>query len=205
MIPDRRISFLLVVSLVLVVAMIVSTVLPFRRGRRVAANEDAAVATLTALLAGGGERRPVLRFVPDLAAEHDFGDRFGGDVRDGDLRHRGYRFRVYLPDAEGHGVRYRDRERVDVGRAARFGACYAWPEVYGETGRRAFLLTLQGTLLVSENEQRKYDGGENAPRPGAGFRARDPERIIDPLAPPEGDYRGRGSDGQVWAYLATDG
>ena len=211
MVPDRTISLLSVFSIALVAAYFLAFYLPWRSGDRIRRNESTAIRTLAEIhkqqmahynQAGGSEGR--FAFLQELlgAADSSAGAQREPDlpgVFDGeDWSRDGYRYRVFLPNAEGHGVAWSRRSEVSGAKATEHYACYAWPERFGTTGRRVFLLLKDGTLLATENAKRRYEGSHRAPRAGAGFRGLDPDRVVD--APAVGVTRSvQGTDGQFWA------
>jgi hypothetical protein len=95
-------------------------------------------------------------------------------VQDGDgIAHKsGYCFRMYLPT--GAGPATPEPGRAVPGTPAdadaqelRF-ACYAWPEVLGVSGRRAFVVTQQGVVFATRNVgYQDHDGLTDPPAPGA--------------------------------------
>ena len=212
MVPETRVSLFTLFSCALVVAFVLAIYLPGVRGERIFLNEQEAFRSLQTVFRLEREyqrrakRQPArFLFLPELAAMSDatgIGERFrralGSDFDGPDLRSAGYRLRVYLPDAEGHGITLERCDEVSERQSTGVFACYAWPERFGSTGRRAFLLLADGAILSSENTRRRYEGRDRAPRPGAGFAAADPDRIVDSPAVAEDRDKGRGTDGQIW-------
>jgi hypothetical protein len=92
---------------------------------------------------------------------------FGRLDADGLVHRGGYVFRMALPGAL-HAWAWEiadpDRyPRVIANYAESCWGCYAWPERYGETGRRAFFVNQSGEILASSNERTRYSGGANPP------------------------------------------
>lgn len=200
MTPNRRLSPLAVLSGLLVVAIGASLWLPHRAGARIATVEESTIDALVAV-----HRRQVAArqeapdgqpsYFPSLLAQSPFDGRLDG----GDLVRNGYRYRIFLANAEGEGVRWEKAARRP-GSVGSPCVCYAWPLEWASTGRRAFALLDDGTVLSTENTERRY-GGDRAPRPGAAFRASQADRIIDPPAARFEKPRDWGSDGQVWTIV----
>ncbi len=199
MTPNRRVSPLTILSLLFVAAIVASLWLPYRAGDRIADVEDATIDALVAVhrkqeaMRQASDGRP--GYFPALAAA----GALDGTLQGGDLIREGYRFRIFLANAEGEGVRHEKavRRPGSVGPPC---VCYAWPVEWATTGRRAFALLDDGTVLSTENAERRY-GGDRAPRPGAAFRASQADRIIDPPAARFEKPRDWGSDGQVWTIV----
>lgn len=213
MVPDNRVSLLSIFSAFLSVGIVLSLYLPMRRGEEVYQNEVGAISLLTTLhqleIAHREGRDPEetrFAFLQELldSPNRDVAARARrlakGRVQGIDLCRFGYRFRFFLPDVEGHGVSFDRREEINQAKASEHYACYAWPMRFGETGRRAFLLVRTGDVLSTENQKRQYNGQSNPPRPGAGFRAADPDRIVDTPAATRATQLNQGIDGQFWHF-----
>ncbi|MBN2490796.1 MAG: hypothetical protein JXQ29_08110 [Planctomycetes bacterium] len=214
---DTRLSLLSVLSGLLMIGFGLAIYVPRVRGCTVQKNEEAALRDLETIFrleqeqqrAGGADAARFL-FLPELAdvrgathASERFRAALRADLEGGDLRSGGYRFRVFLPDAEGHGIGHERKDEVNESESSVHLACYAWPERFGTTGRRTFLLVADGTILSTENIRRRYQGRDRAPRPGSGFVAADPDRIVDCPAVVAARDRGRGTDGQIWRRVRT--
>jgi len=210
----NRVSLFTVASLLILGVLLLAIELPRRHGERIHRAELRAIRTLERVhelevshLRDGSDtgRFGFLREIGQLVGFESLrgagGD--GGilDSQADDWVQSGYRFRVYLPNADGHGVGYSKRQQVHRRRARMYFACYAWPQVFGDAGRRTFLFLSYGATLATENQRRCYEGMARAPHPGAGFVAADPGSIVDPPAVKAGDERGRGIDGQFWVRL----
>ena len=189
---------------------------PWQRGEYLTKNEDNVIKVLKTIhvleknfkkrSGHDNARNLFLKELYDNATANDrghlniIGDEYQGD----DLYRHGYIFRLYLPDDEGHGVTYKKRKMVSQGKAINHMACYSWPVRFGRSGRRTFLLLADGNILETENQKRKYEGNRCIPKPGAGFDALDPERIVDESSVSDTRKRGRGADGQIWTRVALD-
>jgi len=213
MVPDNRVSLLSIFSAFLLMGLLLSLYLPMRRGEKVCQNEVGAISVLatlheleTAHREGRDPKETRFAFLQELLDSPNRGvaERAGrlarGRMQGIDLCRSGYRFRVFLPDVEGHGVSFERREEINQPKASEHYACYAWPMRFGDTGRRAFLLVRTGDVLSTENQKRQYNGLANPPRPGAGFRAADPDRIVDTPAATRPTHLSQGIDGQFWHF-----
>lgn len=104
--------------------------------------------------------------LPPLIAEGEFSEIGSQTI----FTNAGYCFSMYLPDAQGHPVRENGMQRppCDTALSEKFWACYAWPVEYGCTGRRSFVATQQGTLLVYSNQTgTPFTGVRHIPVPEA--------------------------------------
>jgi len=213
MVPDNRLSLLSVFSTLFLAALVLSIYLPMRRGKRIYQNEVDALSVLATLhemetAHREGQDPDKARFAywqellrsPNRSVAERASRVAHGGWQGIDLCRFGYRFRVFLPDVEGHGVAFDRRESVNLAKALEHYACYAWPMEFGDSGRRAFLLVRTGDILATENQKRQYDGRSNPPRPGAGFRAADPNRIVDTPAATRAHHLNQGIDGQFWHF-----
>ncbi len=99
----------------------------------------------------------------------------------GTVWHSGYFFRVFLAARGGHGVvewgaplaGWPERDvtdewdmPVDADLAELYWCCYAWPEQYGESGRRTFFINQAGHIRAVDDA--RYSG-EDGPSAGAAF------------------------------------
>lgn len=113
----------------------------------------------------------------------------------GAVERSGYRFLIYLPDAEGKGV-VADGAAIagiDAQKSEGSYCVYAWPVRQGHSGDRTFLLNQTGDVFTTETED--YTGSR-APKPGAGFRDRGIESILgDPAIGEDGQ------DGHQWRQV----
>jgi hypothetical protein len=65
----------------------------------------------------------------------------------------GYRFALYLPDGAGavsSRVGIKDRSPEAITARENHWIAYAWPEPWGQNGRRAFAISSNGTLLSTK-------------------------------------------------------
>ncbi|MGC6487712.1 MAG: type IV pilin protein [Planctomycetota bacterium] len=110
---------------------------------------------------------------------------------------KGYRFRMFLPAADGTGVvaTAANAAQFDATLSQRYWTCVAWPIVQGKSGKRAFFINQQGMLL--ESRETDYDGSSVEPDAGAGLVGVPPTNIdADTLA-----TGGLGADGNAWVMV----
>jgi prepilin-type N-terminal cleavage/methylation domain-containing protein len=127
---------------------------------------------------------------------------FGDTSSAGTMQRAGYVFRMYLPDAangfRGEAGGRAGAQGVSIGatNAETFWACYAWPIIYGNSGRHAYLITQGGELLKCANRTQRYSGLAKAPAPGtAGYLA--------PNQPMSGAlaFNATAADGELWVLV----
>lgn len=91
-----------------------------------------------------------------------------GSPENGRVHRGGYVFEMLLPAADGGWATEHDfvnGRKLDESKCETLWLCYAWPESYDWSGKRAFMLNQSGDVLVSRNADGKFDG-ERGPRPG---------------------------------------
>jgi hypothetical protein len=100
---------------------------------------------------------------------------FGASNDDSDLPRSGYLFHVMLPGAAGIGVPERSQgalaQALNIDLSETTWCCYAWPEKYEKTGRRAFFINQSGDILSTETIWYSGTGAFTATNTGAAFRA----------------------------------
>jgi hypothetical protein len=187
---------LVIATVALAAILAVTRAGPEDSGRRLARNDRTAIAMMTVLSSAqskllaasaiDGDRDGIgeFGFVHELReTAHDSVETLTripllGEAwtigRDGCVHRSGYRVRAFLPGpgstwvAES-GPSDGSRARVDVDRCESSWLAYAWPERWGQTGVRAFLVTQDGDVLVHGNYEARYEG-DRAPEPGrSGF------------------------------------
>lgn len=92
-----------------------------------------------------------------------------GSPENGRVHRGGYVFEMLLPAADGGWATeedFRNGRKLDEAKCEVLWLCYAWPESYDWSGRRAFMINQSGDVLVSRNADGKFDG-ERGPRAGA--------------------------------------
>jgi type II secretory pathway pseudopilin PulG len=118
----------------------------------------------------------------------------------GEVSKSGYIFRVYLPDANGQGVRENpgggyDAGVLDPNNAEGYWCCYAWPAGAGISGRRAFFVNQMGEILFTDNKN--YTGANStAIRPGIAYQTSDLDSITGQMA-----IGTTGPDGTLWRIV----
>jgi hypothetical protein len=128
-----------------------------------------------------------------------------GVDENGVVRKNGYCYRIYLPDtANPAGFVHETGPKEKVGLAGgtkeicvdlseTTWCAYAWPEKWGDSGKRAFFVCQSGDILKSSNEKAKWAG-------------------LDKPVPPETAFTGAGitgesavgtlgRDGEVWEVV----
>jgi hypothetical protein len=95
-----------------------------------------------------------------------------GNTERGLVHRSGYVFLMLLPAKGGGWVAEHEvgnGREVDPVLSETLWLCYAWPESYGWSGKRAFMLNQAGDVLVSRNADGAWSG-EQGPKPGmSGF------------------------------------
>jgi len=165
----------------------------FPGGVRPGGNESAAIATLRSLADAEAEFRAVYGRDRDGDGTTEFGTfaelaqgnehlppllphaftnslplADGGDV----VVRSGYLLRIYLQDGGESGWR-----------------CYAWPTMKNNTGKRAFFVDQNKTVMWTHNHRQRYSGTTSCP-------------AVDAALPSDaGNARSVGRDGGVWQRL----
>jgi prepilin-type N-terminal cleavage/methylation domain-containing protein len=89
----------------------------------------------------------------------------------GEMFRNGYYYRIYLPGATGEGVLELPGggtdPAVDPDRAESTWCVYAWPQKFGNTGRRTFFANQNGDILYAESAD--YSGPGAPLTAGAAF------------------------------------
>ncbi len=115
----------------------------------------------------------------------------------GEVERSGYVFRLYLPDAAGHGIRDQAGGGVAAGAldpdyAEQLWCAYAWPLRYGVSGRRTFFVNQHGDILFTDSKD--YDGPNCAAmHAGNALLGADVDSIMGRTA-----VGTRGADGLPW-------
>ena len=102
----------------------------------------------------------------------------GGTLTDaGAMRRSGYNFTVFLPSATGDfipedkGGGASAAHNPNTITSAMLWCCYAWPSVYGLSGKRVFFINQSGDVLAARNisATTRYGGAARGPNPNAAF------------------------------------
>jgi len=139
------------------------------RDRAAAAAEPAAPAPSTVCSIAENESDALVTMMDIHVNRANFGSQ--------PLRKSGYVFAVFRGDTEEEWI------------------AYAWPEEYGRTGRRTFMLSRKARILETDSSAYSGDAGplpEAADRPTPGMAG----TLGDVLS-----YGGTGTDGNAWKWL----
>ena len=220
--PSQR-GFTLIEMLIVtaLIAVIASIAVPNLLSSKLVSNETAAIATMRAISSAQFQFQTssVLDLNSDGGSEFGTLRELGGldPVRGtsaplaigllsksaaitdltGGVTLKGYRFRMFLPAADGTGVvaTAANAAQFDPALSQRYWTCVAWPLVQGKSGKRAFFVNQQGMLL--ESRATDYDGSSSEPDAGAGLVGVAPTSInADTLA-----TGGLGADGNEWVMV----
>ena len=101
---------------------------------------------------------------------------FGNVTPESNVSRSGYLFRMYLPDVTGAGIIEdatggdpTNDNGVDAGQAETLWCCYAWPQVQGNSGKRAFFVNQSGDVLATNGIAAAYSGVTAMPLHTAAF------------------------------------
>jgi hypothetical protein len=196
--------------------VIASVVVPNLNATRMRANEEGALATLQAIRAAEETFRSGALRDSDGDGDGEFGtfDDLLGRARpgasrplssrplltlpfkrleDGDLAHRGYRFRVYLPAEDGSPIGGQEGQArvdaIDGDLAEMIAIVIAWPEDEA-SGDLAYLMDASGTIWVCQCDG-LYAGSKPVPPDVLSSQARN--LASAPIRPGQ-----RGRDGLYW-------
>ena len=102
---------------------------------------------------------------------------FGQITAQSTVARSGYIFLMFLPDARQQGCIEaatvgggRGTPAVDATQAETLWCCYAWPQVQGDSGNRAFFINQSGDVLGCSNTTTCYNGREKGPAFTAAFQ-----------------------------------
>jgi prepilin-type N-terminal cleavage/methylation domain-containing protein len=102
---------------------------------------------------------------------------FGNINAQSNVARSGYLFRMFLPSATAQGIIETattggdpaNALGVDAGQAETLWCCYAWPAVFGNSGKRVFFINQAGDVLQSNNAVTSYNGTTAVPLQNAAF------------------------------------
>lgn len=164
---------------VAIIAIIASIAIPNLLSARLNANESAAIATLKNISSAQSQCQAsgVIDVNGNGAGEYGFfGELSGrvavrnstqtisppvlstafGNVAAARVNRSGYVFQMFLPDATAQGIEEDatggdsdNGQGVDPGQAETLWACYAWPQVFGNSGKRTFFVNQSGDVLAT--------------------------------------------------------
>ena len=184
---------------VAIIAIIASIAIPNLLSARLNANESAAIATLKNISSAQAQCQAsgIIDVNTNGQGEYGFFGELSGAtvVRAGTLRiqppvlssafgniansrvtRSGYLFQMYLPLVTSAGVSELaaggdagNTQNVDPSSAETMWACYAWPAVQGNSGKRTFFINQSGDVLSTNGAVAQYDGTGSPPLYGAAF------------------------------------
>ena len=88
-----------------------------------------------------------------------------GNVLNSRVTRSGYVFQMYLPDATAQGIAEAVTDGggdsanalgVDPGQAETLWCCYAWPQVFSNSGKRTFFVNQSGDVLATNAATNQY-------------------------------------------------
>lgn len=211
---------------VAIIAIIASIAIPNLLSARLNANESAAIATLKNISSGQSQCQAsgVIDTNSNGSGEYGFFGELSGKVavRAGTQRisppvlstafgniaaarvsRSGYIFQMYLPDSSAEGVTEDatggdtdNGQGVDAGQAETLWACYAWPAVQGNSGKRAFFINQSGDVLATNGAGTAYNGSTTAPDFDAAYAASASAFMTSAVA-----ANTVGQDGNTWVVV----
>jgi prepilin-type N-terminal cleavage/methylation domain-containing protein len=117
----------------------------------------------------------------------------------------GYVFQMYLPDATAAGVAEQPTGGdpagalpVDPGQAETLWCCYAWPQAFGNSGKRTFFVNQSGDVLATNGAAVQYSNavGGNVPLFSAAYSG-----AASPFMSAAVAANTTGIDGNVWVVV----
>jgi len=211
---------------VAIIAIIASIAIPNLLSARLNANESAAIATLKNISSGQSQCQAsgVIDVNSNGSGEYGFfGELSGrtvvrggtqritppvlstafGNVDNARVSRSGYLFQMYLPDATAAGIAEQptggdptNAGGVDAGQAETLWACYAWPQVQGNSGKRSFFVNQNGDVLATNGATLAYNGATTAPAFSAAFSAAASAFMSSPVA-----ANTVAQDGNTWVVV----
>ncbi|MBX3461906.1 MAG: DUF2950 family protein [Planctomycetes bacterium] len=176
---------------VAIIAIIASIAIPNLLSARLNANESAAIATLKNISSAQAQCQAsgVIDVNGNGAGEYGFfGELSGrvavragtqtisppvlstafGNVINARVTRSGYVFQMFLPDPTAQGIEEEatggdpgNTQGVDPGQAETLWACYAWPQVFGNSGKRTFFVNQSGDVLATNSITNQYSESTN--------------------------------------------
>ncbi len=185
---------------VAIIAIIASIAIPNLLAARLNANESAAIATLKNISSGQAQCQAsgVIDVNGNGQGEYGyFGELSGrvtvrggtqtisppvlstafGNITASQVTRSGYVFQMYLPDATAAAVAedatggLATATSVDAGQCETLWCCYAWPQVYGSSGKRTFFVNQAGDVLATNAAVNLYSQSGATPNPPAATAA----------------------------------
>lgn len=180
---------------VAIIAIIASIAIPNLLSARLNANESAAIATLKNISSAQSQCQAsaVIDVNNNGTGEYGFFGELSGaqTVRGGSQRisppvlstafgnvansivtRSGYAFQMFLPDDAAAGVAEdatggdtTNDNGVDPGQAETLWCCYAWPQVFGNSGKRTFFVNQAGDVLATNGSVVAYSNTTTGTKP----------------------------------------
>jgi prepilin-type N-terminal cleavage/methylation domain-containing protein len=171
---------------VAIIAIIASIAIPNLLSARLNANESAAIATLKNISSAQSQCQAsgVIDVNGNGSGEYGFfGELSGrvavragtqtisppvlstafGNVAAARVTRSGYVFQMFLPDNAAQGMEEDatggdpdNGQLVDPGQAETLWCCYAWPQVFGNSGKRTFFVNQGGDVLATNAATNQY-------------------------------------------------
>jgi prepilin-type N-terminal cleavage/methylation domain-containing protein len=171
---------------VAIIAIIASIAIPNLLSARLNANESAAIATLKNISSAQSQCQAsgVIDVNGNGSGEYGFfGELSGrvavragtqtisppvlstafGNVAAARVTRSGYVFQMFLPDNAAQGIEEDatggdpdNGQGVDAGQAETLWCCYAWPQVFGNSGKRTFFVNQGGDVLATNAATNQY-------------------------------------------------
>jgi prepilin-type N-terminal cleavage/methylation domain-containing protein len=180
---------------VAIIAIIASIAIPNLLSARLNANESAAIATLKNISSAQSQCQAsaVIDVNNNGTGEYGFfGELSGaqtvrggtqrisppvlstafGNVANSIVTRSGYAFQMFLPDDTAAGVAEdatggdtTNDNGVDAGQAETLWCCYAWPQVFGNSGKRTFFVNQAGDVLATNGSVVAYSNTATGTKP----------------------------------------
>lgn len=185
-------TFIEMMAVVAIIAVIAAIVIPNLLSARLSANETAAIGTLRSLIAAQAAFQKTTSADANANGVGEYGTFAemsgavgvrGGTILQppvlstafrevtvrGEVARHGYQFALYLPDGAGQGIAEvaggGPGAAIDPDIAETTWCCYAWPTNYGSSGARTFYVSQAGDLAFTDAAA--YSGPGASPGAGA--------------------------------------